>query len=217
MYVQVAPSILSADFANLGRSVQHVAASGADLIHADVMDGRFVPNLTFGPPVIASLKAYTKSPIDAHLMVEEPERMIEAVHAAGASMITVHAEACTHLQRTLAAIRALGAEAGVALNPATPDGVLDYVMDDIDLVLIMTVNPGFGGQSFLPAMLHKISTVRKKLNERGHRAVRIEVDGGVNPVTAAACVRAGASILVAGSFVFGSDNPAEAIRQLRGK
>ncbi len=217
MYVQVAPSILAADFANLGRAVQHVTTDGADLIHADVMDGHFVPNLTFGAPVIASLKSYTQAPIDAHLMVSEPDRMLESVRAAGASIITVHAEACTHLQRTLADIRALGAEAGVALNPATPETVLDYIMDDFDLVLVMTVNPGFGGQSFIPAMLHKISTVRKKLNERGHRAVRIEVDGGINPVTAAACVKAGASILVAGSFVFGSENPAEAIRQLRGK
>ena len=217
MYVQVAPSILAADFANLGRAVQHVTTDGADLIHVDVMDGHFVPNLTFGAPIIASLQSYTQAPIDAHLMVTEPERMIESVRAAGASIITVHAEACTHLQRTLASIRALGAEAGVALNPATPDTVLEYVLDDIDLVLIMTVNPGFGGQEFLPVMLHKISTVRKKLNERGHRAVRIEVDGGINPVTAAACVKAGASILVAGSFVFGSGNPLEAIRQLRGQ
>lgn len=217
MYVQVAPSILAADFANLGRSVQHVTTDGADLIHADIMDGHFVPNLTFGAPVIASLKSYTQAPIDAHLMVQEPERMVAAVRAAGASIITVHAEACTHLQRTLVNIRELGAEAGVALNPATPETVLDYVMDDIDMVLVMTVNPGFGGQAFIPAMLHKIATVRKKLNDRGHRAVRIEVDGGINPVTAAACVKAGASVLVAGSFVFGAENPAEAIRQLRGK
>lgn len=217
MQVQVAPSILAADFGHLGHEVEQVTSAGADLIHVDVMDGRFVPNLSFGPPVISSLRRHTNLPLDVHLMIEEPDRYLDAYREAGAHTIIVHAEACTHLQRTLAAIRSLGAEAGVALNPATPDAILDYILGDLDVVLLMTVNPGFGGQSFLPVMLNKIQVIRRKLNERGFRSIPIEVDGGITNENAPHCIKAGASILVAGSYVFRSHNFAEAIRSLRGK
>lgn len=217
MQVQVAPSILAADFGHLGRDVEQVTSAGADLIHVDVMDGHFVPNLSFGQPVIASLRRHTNLPLDVHLMIEEPDRYLDVYREAGASTIIVHAEACVHLQRTLAAIRGLGAEAGVALNPGTPDTVLDYVLGDLDVVLLMTVNPGFGGQAFLPAMLNKIQVVRRKLNERGFRSIPIEVDGGITSENAVHCIKAGASILVAGSYVFHSHNFAEAIRSLRGE
>ena len=217
MFVQVAPSILSADFAELGRAVQMLESAGADLIHVDVMDGHFVPNLTLGPPVIAALKRQSRVPFDVHLMIEEPDRYITQYRQAGADIITVHAEACTHLQRTLTMIRESGAKAGVALNPATSEHVLDYIDADVDLVLIMTVNPGFGGQAFLPTMIDKIKRVREMLVHRGRRSVSIEVDGGITPVTAANCVSAGATILVAGSYVFGTSNMTEAISSLRGK
>ncbi len=217
MFVQVAPSILSADFAELRKAVQALENAGADAIHIDVMDGHFVPNLTFGPPVIAALRKYTRLPFDVHLMIEHPEDSLLAYRQAGADSITVHVEACTHLQRTLAMIRELGAQAGVAINPATSEQVLDYIVGDVDLVLVMTVNPGFGGQVFLPAMIEKIKRVRELLALHGRRSVPIEVDGGITPVTAASCISAGASILVAGSYVFGADNLSQAILSLRGK
>ncbi len=217
MFVQVAPSILSADFAALGHAVEKLTQSGADLIHIDVMDGRFVPNLTIGPPVIAALRKHTTLPFDVHLMIEDPDRSIDLYRDAGADIITVHAEATLHLQRTLYAIRESGARAGLALSPATPPHILDYVLSDLDMVLIMTVNPGFGGQSFLPSMLHKISAVRKKLSDAGYASVPIEVDGGIHPHTAANCVSAGASVLVSGSYLFESPSMADAISTLRGK
>lgn len=217
MDVRIAPSILSGDFANLGKTVQDLERAGADLIHIDVMDGRFVPNLTLGPPVIAALRSYTDLPFDVHLMIAEPERSLHAYADAGASSITVHVEACTHLQRTLAAIHESGAQAGLAFNPGTPVGALDYVLDDVDLILIMTVNPGFGGQSFLPAMLHKITTVKEKLDRHGKSAIAIEVDGGIHKETAALVKAAGASVLVAGSYVFAAPTLAEGIRNLREK
>ncbi len=217
VFVQVAPSILSADFAELRQAVQSLENAGADAIHIDVMDGHFVPNLTMGPPIIAALRKYTKLPFDVHLMIERPENSLLAYRQAGADHITVHVEACTHLQRTLGMIRESGAQAGVALNPATSEQVLDYIVDDVDLVLVMTVNPGFGGQVFLPAMIEKIKRVREVLAKHGRRFVPIEVDGGITPSTAASCMSAGASILVAGSYVFSANTMAQAISSLRGK
>ncbi|PWI57340.1 ribulose-phosphate 3-epimerase [Sulfoacidibacillus thermotolerans] len=215
MFVQVAPSILSADFAALGRAVEELTNAGADLIHVDVMDGRFVPNLTIGPPVLAAIREHTNLPLDVHLMIEEPERSIADYRKAGADVITVHAEACKHLQRTLTMIRDLGAEAGVALNPATSEHALQYVLDDIDLVLVMSVNPGFGGQSFISSSVHKVANVRKMLNDAGRRAVQIEVDGGVTASNAQNLVTAGAGILVAGSYIFSAPTLGEGIRSLR--
>ncbi len=215
MFVQVAPSILSADFAALGRAVEELTSAGADLIHVDVMDGRFVPNLTIGPPIIAALREHTNLPLDVHLMIEEPARFITDYRKAGADIITVHMEACTHLQRTVTMIRDLGAEAGVALNPATPEETLKYIYDDIDVVLVMSVNPGFGGQSFISSSVRKVANIRKSLNDAGRRAVQIEVDGGVTAGNAPNLVTAGAGILVAGSYIFSAPTLNEGIRSLR--
>jgi ribulose-phosphate 3-epimerase len=197
--IVIAPSILSADFARLGEEVRDVAAAGADWIHLDVMDGHFVPNITFGPAVVKALRSYTDLPFDAHLMIDPVDPYIGAFADAGADLITVHAEAGPHLHRTLQNIRARGKKAGVSLNPGTSESVLDYVLDDIDLVLVMSVNPGFGGQSFIHSQLAKIRRIREMI---GLRPVRLQVDGGVSTSTIAAVVEAGADTLVAGSAVF---------------
>lgn len=213
--VKVAPSILSADFSRLGEEIRAVESAGADLIHVDVMDGHFVPNLTIGPLVVEAARRATNLPLDVHLMVLNPDELAEDFARAGSSGLTVHAEVCYHLQRTLQHIKDLGMRAGVALNPATPLNALDYVLDEVDLVLIMSVNPGFGGQNFLPAVLPKIVRLRRELDRRGARA-EIEVDGGINPDTAGRVVRAGARILVAGSAVFLGGDYRRTITLLRG-
>lgn len=212
MAVQIAPSILSADFAALGEAVARVEAAGADLVHVDVMDGRFVPNITIGPVVVQALRRRTRLPLDVHLMIVEPERYLADFARAGADLLTVHAEACPHLQGTLARIRELGARAGVALNPSTPPSVLEYVLDDLDLVLVMSVNPGFGGQTFLPSALGKVRAVRELL---GTRPVDVSVDGGVKADNAGALAAHGASVLVAGSAVFQAPDVPAAVRALR--
>jgi ribulose-phosphate 3-epimerase len=210
--IKIAPSILSADFAALGHDIARVEAGGADQLHVDVMDGRFVPNITVGPVVVAAIRKRTRLPLDVHLMIVEPERYISEFVAAGADMVTVHAEACPHLARTLAQIRELGAMAGVALNPATPPDALRYVLDDLDLVLVMSVNPGFGGQAFIPSAHRKIRDVRALL---GGRPVDVSVDGGVKADLAKVLADDGASTLVAGSAIFGAADPAAAVRALR--
>jgi ribulose-phosphate 3-epimerase len=214
--VRIAPSILSADFAQLGEEVRAVTAAGADYIHIDVMDGHFVPNLTIGPTVVKALRPHTSLPFDVHLMISPADPYIADFAAAGADIITVHPEAGPHLHRTLQLIKSLGKRAGVALNPATPPEAIDYVLDLIDLVLVMSVNPGFGGQSFLPTQLDKIRTIRKRVDYLG-RPVDLEVDGGINPETARAAIAAGADLLVAGTATFtgGPSAYADNIRRLR--
>lgn len=212
--VRIAPSILSADFARLGEEVRAAEAAKADWIHVDVMDGRFVPNITIGPPVVKALRAVTKLPLDVHLMIVEPERYVDDFAKAGADIITVHAEATVHLQRLVAHIRSLGKRAGVSLNPHTPEDVLRYVLHDIDLVLVMSVNPGFGGQQFLPQVLPKIESIRNMI-DRAKVHVDVEVDGGVKKGVAHQVMAAGADVLVAGNAVFGEKDYAEAIRVLR--
>ena len=214
MTVQIAPSILSADFARLAEALATIERGGGDIVHVDVMDGHFVPNLTLGPPVVRSLRKATSLPLDCHLMIEQPQRYVDAFLEAGANMISVHVEADPHLNRTLDQIRSGGARAGIAINPATPVESLIAALDDCDYVLVMTVNPGFGGQKFIPGVVHKIVRLREMILERGGR-VAIEVDGGIDPGTAGEVVRAGASILVAGSAVFGRPDPAGAIEEIR--
>ena len=210
--IKIAPSILSADFAALAGDIARVEAGGADQLHVDVMDGRFVPNITIGPVVVAAIRKRTRLPLDVHLMIVEPERYVPDFVAAGADIVTVHVEACPHLQRTLAQIRELGARAGVALNPSTPPSALEYVLDDLDLVLVMSVNPGFGGQAFIPSAHRKIRELRKLL---GDRPVDVSVDGGVKAGLAKSLAEDGASTLVAGSAVFGAADPAAAVRAIR--
>lgn len=212
--VQISPSLLASDFAALGDAVRAVEQGGADLIHVDVMDGHFVPNITIGIPVVKALKRVASKPLDVHLMIEMPDRHLDAFAAAGAGTITVHAEAVTHLHRTLTHIRTLGARAGVALNPATPVSAIEEIVGAIDCVLVMTVNPGFGGQAFIPESYDKVRRVRALLDARGSRA-NIEVDGGVDEDNASALVEAGADILVAGASIFGTGDATRATADLR--
>ena len=214
MSLRLAPSILSADFAALGDAIAATERGGADLIHVDVMDGHFVPNITIGPPVVRSLSKATRLPLDVHLMIEEPDNYVEAFAQAGAAMISVHQEATRHLHRTVSLIKGLGVQAGVVLNPATPVGTIEEIAGDVDFVLVMSVNPGFGGQRFIPRSLEKIATIRDLLDRVGSQAP-IEVDGGIDTTNAADVVAAGAEILVAGSAIFGTTDVEQATRALR--
>jgi len=211
---KIAPSILSADFSCLGDEIRAAEAAGADYIHIDVMDGHFVPNITIGPLLVEACRRVTTLPLDVHLMIENPDTYIPQFAAAGADIIVVHAEAVHHLHRTVQLIKSLGKLAGVSLNPATPLNVLDYVLDDLDLVLLMTVNPGFGGQSFIEATLPKIHALRAMLDRRGSEA-ELEVDGGVNPANIARISHAGADVFVAGSAVFGKPDYTSVITELK--
>jgi ribulose-phosphate 3-epimerase len=209
----VAPSILSADFSRLGTELERLEAAGADWVHVDVMDGMYVPNLTIGPPVIEALRRHSGLPFDVHLMIEQPERYLEDFRDAGADVITVHVETCPHLHRTLSEIRRLGCKAGASLNPSTPVAHLENVLDQLDLILVMSVNPGFGGQSFIPRSLDKLAQCREMIADR---PIFLEVDGGISPKNADAVRAAGANVLVAGSAVFGSQDIPGTIRSLKG-
>jgi ribulose-phosphate 3-epimerase len=212
--VRLAASVLSADFAALGRDVEAAERGGADFIHVDVMDGHFVPNLTIGVPVVRALKRVARVPLDVHLMITNPDRFLDVFVEAGAAMISVHVEVVPHLHRAIQAIKALGAQAGVVLNPSTPVSALEAIADDVDFVLVMSVNPGFGGQRFIPRSLAKIRAVRALLDAAGNTAP-VEVDGGIDLTTVAAVVEAGADILVAGQAVFGAADPEAAARALK--
>lgn len=213
--VLIAPSILSCDFGRLAEEVKAVEAAGADWVHVDVMDGRFVPNITLGPVIVEAVRRATKLPVDVHLMIVEPEKYIDAFAKAGADVLTVHQETCPHLHRTVQQIRAAGAKPSVVLNPATPVSTLEEILPDLHMVLIMSVNPGFGGQAFIPGAVEKIRKLRKMSDERGLSTL-IEVDGGINSKTAREVVSAGANVLVAGNAVFKEKDYAEAIKALRG-
>lgn len=214
MSVLISPSVLSCDFANIQRDVEMINASSADWFHIDVMDGVFVPNISFGFPVLSAIKKHATKPMDVHLMIQDPDKYILDFKNAGADILTVHYEACTHLHRTIQAIKEAGMKAGVALNPHTPVDILQDIIHDLDLVLIMSVNPGFGGQKFISNALLKVEQVKNLIHRCGSHAL-VEVDGGVNLATGAELVKAGADVLVAGSFVFNSSNPTQTIADLK--
>lgn len=213
--IKIAPSILSADFSRLGDDIKAVEEAGADYIHVDVMDGHFVPNITIGPLVVQAIRPVTKLPLDVHLMIENPDRYIEEFAKAGADIISVHVEASPHLHRTVQLIKQQGVKAGVVINPATPVDSIKHIIQDVDLVLLMTVNPGFGGQAFIESIVPKIKEVSDLVQTQGLN-VEIEVDGGVNPETARLCVEAGANVLVAGSAIYGKKDLKDAIKAIRG-
>ncbi len=212
--ILIAPSILSADFSRLGEEITAVEVGGADCIHVDVMDGRFVPNITIGPLVVRAAKKVAEKPLDVHLMIVEPDKYIDAFAEAGADWITVHVEACTHLHRTVSRIRQLGKRSGVVLNPATPLSSLDYILEEVDIVMLMSVNPGFGGQSFIPSTLEKIWLLRQRIDSLGLN-VDIEIDGGISPASIADVAAAGANVFVAGSAIYGSTDYAATIAALK--
>jgi len=215
MNVQIAPSILSADFAALGEAISAAERGGADLIHVDVMDGHFVPNITIGPPVVKSIKRVATVPLDVHLMIEEPDRFLEDFASAGANLMSVHVEVLPHLHRTVHAIKALGVKAGVVLNPSTPVVMLEEIAADVDYVLVMSVNPGFGGQTFIARSESKVAEVRALLDRVGNRSARVEIDGGIDIHNVARVVAAGASMIVAGSAIFHSPDAERATRELK--
>ncbi len=212
--IKIAPSILSADFAKLGEEIQNIEKAGADYIHIDVMDGSFVPNITIGNEVVKSLRQKTQLPFDVHLMINNPDNHIKAFAEAGSDLITIHAEASIHLDRSLALIKSFNKKVGVSLVPSTHEDCLDYILEKLDLILIMTVNPGFGGQKFLTSQLKKIENIRKKIEKSGKK-IELEVDGGINDQTARIAVEAGADVLVSGSYIFGSGNYQQAIQTLK--
>jgi ribulose-phosphate 3-epimerase len=213
--IRVAPSILSADFAALGSAIAAVEKGGADLIHVDVMDGHFVPNITIGPPVVKSIKRVARVPLDVHLMITDPDKYAEAFVAAGAHMLSVHVEVLPHLHRSITLIKSLGAKAGVVLNPSTPAVALEEIAGDVDFILVMSVNPGFGGQKFIPKSLQKVAAIREMLDRAGNSAAPIEIDGGIDVTNVARAVEAGVEIIVAGSAIFNAPDPTAATKALK--